>query len=88
MSVFRDLSDSDETRVTFMLYPPDLPKEEIRKTRPVQRKLQRNEILFVNGSVRMELEAPAEGSFVWQGHSGEPMGRDILGPEVFEFMAL
>ncbi|KXG51318.1 uncharacterized protein PGRI_093300 [Penicillium griseofulvum] len=88
VSIFRDLSDTDETRVTFMLYPPDLPKEEIRETRPVMRKLQRNEILFVNGLVRMELEVPAEGSFVWQGNSGEPMGRDMLGPEVFEFMAL
>ncbi|OQE10128.1 hypothetical protein PENFLA_c001G10950 [Penicillium flavigenum] len=88
VSVFRDLSDTDETRVTFMLYPPDLPKEEIRETRPFIRKLLRNEILFVKGSVRMELEVPAGGSFVWQGNSGEPMGPDMLGPEVFEFMAL
>ncbi|KAJ5462808.1 hypothetical protein N7475_007752, partial [Penicillium sp. IBT 31633x] len=27
VSIFRDLSDTDETRVTFILYPPDLPKE-------------------------------------------------------------
>lgn len=58
------------------------------ETRPVVRKLRRNEILFVKGSVRIEIEVPAEGSFVWQGNSGEPMGRDMLGLEVFEFMAL
>ncbi|KOS37044.1 hypothetical protein ACN38_g12187 [Penicillium nordicum] len=88
VSVFRDLSDTDETRVTFMLYPPDLPKEEIRQTRPFVRKLRRNEILFVKGSVRMELNVPTEGSFVWQGHNSEPMGRDMLGSEVFKFMTL
>ncbi|KAJ6142230.1 hypothetical protein N7497_011329 [Penicillium chrysogenum] len=88
VSVFRDLSNIGETRATFRLYPRDIPKGETRETRPVVRKLRRNEILFVKGSVRMEIEVPAEGSFVWQGNSGEPMGRDMLGIEVFEFMAL
>lgn len=72
--------------MTFKLYPPDLPKEAIRETRPVARKLQLNEILFVKGSVRMGIEVPAGGSFVWEGHSGEPMGRDMFGGEVFKFM--
>ncbi|CAG8057774.1 unnamed protein product [Penicillium nalgiovense] len=88
VSAFRDLSNIDETRATFRLYPRDIPKGEMRETRPVVRKLRRNEILFVKGSVRMEIKVPAEGSFVWQGNSGEPMGRDMLGLEVFEFMAL
>lgn len=71
-----------------MLYPPDLPKETTSEIRPFVRKLRRNEILFVKGSVRIELEVPSRGSFVWQGNSGEPMGRDMLGSDVFEFMAL
>lgn len=60
----------------------------MRETCPVVRKLRPNEILFVKGSVRMEIEVPVGGSFVWQGNSGEPMGLDMLGPEVFEFMAV
>ncbi|KAJ5249406.1 hypothetical protein N7524_011722 [Penicillium chrysogenum] len=88
VSTFRDLSNIGETRTAFRLYPLNIPKAETRETRPVVRKLRRNEILFVKGSVRMEIEVPAEGSFVWQGNSGKPMGRDMLGLEVFEFMAL
>ncbi|KAJ5473993.1 hypothetical protein N7475_003559 [Penicillium sp. IBT 31633x] len=88
VSAFRDLSNIGETRATFRLYPQDIPKSEMQETQPVMRKLRRNEILYVKGSVRMEIEVPAEGSFVWQGNSGEPMGRDMLGLEVFEFMAL
>jgi hypothetical protein len=88
VSVFRDLSDTDETRVTFMLYSPGLPKEAIWQIRPFVRKLRRNEILFVKGSVRMQMEVPAGGSFVWQGNNGVPMGPDMYGPEIFEFMAV
>ncbi|KAJ6174495.1 hypothetical protein N7485_005232 [Penicillium canescens] len=88
VSVFRDLSENDETRVTFKLYPPDLSREATRETRPVVRKLRPNEILFVKGSVRMGIEAPTGGSFVWLGNSGDPMASDMLGPEVFEFMAI
>lgn len=36
----------------------------------------------------MEIDVPAGGSFVWQGNSGEPMGLDMFGPEVFEFMVV
>ncbi|KXG46488.1 uncharacterized protein PGRI_053440 [Penicillium griseofulvum] len=86
VSAFRDLSNVDETRVTFMLYPQDLPKDAMLEARPVMRKLQPNEILFVKGPVRMRIEVPAKGSFVWQGNSGKPMGLDMFGPEVFEFM--
>ena len=71
-----------------MLYPPDIPKETISEVRPFIRKLRRDEILFVRGSIRMEIEVPASGSFVWQGNSGAPMGHDMLGPDVFEFMAV
>ncbi|KAJ6136801.1 hypothetical protein N7497_012354 [Penicillium chrysogenum] len=88
VSVFRDLSNIDETRVTFMLYPQDLTKQETRENQPVKRKLRPNEILFVKGSVRMEIEVPAGGSFAWQGNSGAPMGPDMYGPEVFEFMTV
>ena len=88
MSVFRDLSETEEGRTTFMLYPLDLPKEVTHETRPIKRKLRRNEILVVKGSVRMKIDVPAEGAFVWQGNSGEPMGLDMLGSEVFGFMAV
>lgn len=71
-----------------MLYPQDLTKEETRENQPVKRKLRPNEILFVKGSVRMEIEVPAGGSFVWQGSTGAPMGPDMYGPEVFEFMTV
>lgn len=53
VSVFRDLSNTDETRVTFKLYPQDIPKEATPEIRPVVRKLRPNKILFVKGSVRM-----------------------------------
>lgn len=88
VSAFRDLSQTDETRVTFKLYPPGLPKEAIHETRPVARKLRPTEILFVKGTVRMEIEIPSKGGFVWQGNSDVPMGVDMLGPEVFEFMKI
>ncbi|CAG8084146.1 unnamed protein product [Penicillium nalgiovense] len=88
VSVFRDLSNIDEIRVTFMLYSQDLTKEETRESQPVKRKLRPNEILFVKGSVRMEIEVPARGSFVWQGNTGALMGPDMYGPEVFEFMTV
>lgn len=52
------------------------------------RKLRPNEILFVKGSVRMGIEVPTGGSFVWLGNSVDPMGFDMLGLEVFEFMAI
>ncbi|KAJ5153980.1 uncharacterized protein N7500_009419, partial [Penicillium coprophilum] len=65
VSIFRDLSNIDEARVTFMLYPQDLTKEETRENQPVKRKLRPNEILFVKGSVRIEIEVPARGSFIW-----------------------
>lgn len=71
-----------------MLYPLNLPKEATQETRPIMRKLRPNEILFIKGSVRMEIDVPAGGSFVWQGNSGEPMGLDMFGPEVFEFMVV
>ncbi|KAJ6182794.1 hypothetical protein N7485_001436 [Penicillium canescens] len=88
VSVFRDLSEIDETRVTFKLYPPDLPREATWETRLVVRKLRPNEILFVKGSVRMGIEVPTRGSFVWLGNSGDLMAFDMLSPEVFEFMAI
>ncbi|KAJ6093709.1 hypothetical protein N7499_003040 [Penicillium canescens] len=72
----------------FQAIPPDLSREATRETRPVVRKLRPNEILFVKGSVRMGIEAPTGGSFVWLGNSGDPMASDMLGPEVFEFMAI
>ncbi|KAJ5330560.1 hypothetical protein N7476_000343 [Penicillium atrosanguineum] len=88
VSAFRDLSQANETRVIFKLYPPDLPKEAIHETRSVARKLRPNEILFVKGSVMMEIEIPSKGGFVWQGNSGDPMGFDMIGPKVFEFMTI
>lgn len=88
MSVFRDLSNANGSRVTFKLYPQDLPKEATLEIRPVERKLQPDQILFVKGSVRMEIEVPSGGSFVWQGNSRDPMGNDILDPDVFEFMTI
>ncbi|KAJ5556040.1 hypothetical protein N7513_003682 [Penicillium frequentans] len=86
VSAFRDLARADEARVAFKLYPPGLPREATLETRPVVRKLQPHEILFVNGPIRMEIEIPAGGSFVWEGNSEDIMGYDMLGPEVFEFM--
>ncbi|KAJ5159057.1 uncharacterized protein N7500_008708 [Penicillium coprophilum] len=56
VSVFRDLSNIDEAR--------DLTKEETRENQLVKRKLRPNEILFVKGSVRIEIEVPTRGSFV------------------------
>ncbi|KAJ6126421.1 hypothetical protein N7523_002033 [Penicillium sp. IBT 18751x] len=88
VSAFRDLSQNEETKVIFKLYPPNLPKDEIHETQPGARKLQPNQILFVKGSVRMEIEIPSEGGFVWQGNSDGPMGVDMLGSEVFEFMMI
>ncbi|KAJ5517487.1 hypothetical protein N7527_009047 [Penicillium freii] len=88
VSIFRDLSDTDEIRLTFKIYPQGVPEEAIWAIQPFVRKLRRNEILFVKGSVRMEIEVPSGGSFVWQGNSGKPMGRDIHRLDVFEFMAL
>lgn len=92
VSVFRDLSNNADTRVSFKLYPSsqDLSREELAALgiQPVVRKLLPNDILFVKGSVRMEIEIPAGGSFVWQGNRGEPMGLDMLGPEVFPFMKI
>jgi hypothetical protein len=92
VSAFRDLSNDGDTRVSFKLYPSsqDLSKEELAAlgTQPVVRKLMPNDILFVKGSVRIEIEMPAGGSFVWQGNRGEPMGLDMLGPEVFPFMRI
>ncbi|KAJ5778810.1 hypothetical protein N7457_006530, partial [Penicillium paradoxum] len=35
VSIFRDLSNINETRVIFKLYPLDLLKEVIRETRPI-----------------------------------------------------
>ncbi|KAJ5752749.1 hypothetical protein N7520_009666 [Penicillium odoratum] len=86
VSAFRDLARGDEAKVVFKLYPLDLPREATLVTRPVVRKLQPHEILFVKGTIRMEIEMPAGGCFVWQGNSGDPMGYDMLGSEVFEFM--
>ncbi|KAJ5655111.1 hypothetical protein N7490_002114 [Penicillium lividum] len=86
VSAFRDLSRTDENKVVFKLYPLDLPRETTLVTQPVVRKLQPHEILFVKGTIRMEIEMPAGGYFVWQGNSGHPMGYDMLGSEVFEFM--
>ncbi|KAJ5547475.1 hypothetical protein N7513_003723 [Penicillium frequentans] len=86
VSAFRDLARTDKTRVAFKLYPPGPPREATLETLPVERKLQPHEILFVKGPIRMEIEIPAEGSFVWEGNSEDIMGYDMLGPEVFEFM--
>lgn len=92
VSIFRDLSNDGDTRVSFKLYPSshDLSREELAALRiqPVLRKLLPNDILVVKGSVRMEIEMSAGGSFVWQGNRGEPMGLDVLGPEVFSFMTI
>ncbi|KAJ5198772.1 uncharacterized protein N7498_007889 [Penicillium cinerascens] len=88
VSIFRDLSDTEETRVTFKLYPQDLPKETTLETRPVVRKLLPDEILFVKGSVRFKIEIPSGGFFVWQGNSHHIIGSDIHGSEIFEFMAI
>ncbi|KAJ5654838.1 hypothetical protein N7490_001841 [Penicillium lividum] len=86
VSAFRDLSRADGANVLFKLYPLHLPREATLETRPVVRRLQPHEILFVKGTIRMEIEMPAGGCFVWQGNSGDPMGYDMLGSEVFEFM--
>lgn len=83
---FRDLSRTDETRVVFKLYPLGLPREKTRETGPIMRELQPHEILFVKGAIQMKLEIPTGGYFVWQGNSGDPLGYNMLGPEVFEFM--
>ncbi|KAJ5265395.1 hypothetical protein N7524_006413 [Penicillium chrysogenum] len=56
VSIFRDLSNIDEIR--------DLTKEETRESQLVKRKLRPNEILFVKGSVRIEIEVPTRGSFI------------------------
>ncbi|KAJ6069156.1 hypothetical protein N7499_011043 [Penicillium canescens] len=72
----------------FQALPPDLPREATWETRLVVRKLRPNEILFVKGSVRMGIEVPTRGSFVWLGNSGDLMAFDMLSPEVFEFMAI
>jgi len=86
VSAFRDLSRGEEAKVLFKLYPLGLSREAIQEARPVERRLRAHEILFVKGSVRMEIEIPAGGSVIWQGNSGDPMGLDMLGEEVFEFM--
>lgn len=36
----------------------------------------------------MGKEVPSGGAFVLQGNSGEPMGSDMVGPEVFDIMAV
>ena len=88
VSIFRDMADTDKTRVTFSFYPQYRPPEETSTTPPFVRALQSNEILFVKGSVRIRIEVPPGGSFVWQGNSGEPMGNDIKSPGIFPFMKI
>ena len=88
MSIFRDVSSVDETRVSFKLYPIDLPEEGLSDTRPVVRRLKTNEVLFAKGSVWMEIDIPPRGCFVWEGNSADPMGDDIRGSRVFEFMKI
>lgn len=88
MSAFRDLANVNEARITFRLYPPDMPRETMNETQPVIRKLQPNEVLLVKGSVMMEIELPAQGCFVWQGNSFRPMGWDMVQTGVFEFMQI
>lgn len=88
VSAFRDLAIEKGTRITFRLYPHNIPIEMVNETRPVIRKLQQNEVLFVKGSVMIEIELPARGCFVWQGNSYRPMGFDMVQSGVFEFMKI
>ncbi|KAJ5642844.1 hypothetical protein N7490_006844 [Penicillium lividum] len=88
VSAFRDLTWTDEAKIVFELYPLDLLREATLETRPVMRKLQPHEILFMKGTIRMQIEMPAGGCFIWQGNSGGLMGYDMLGLEVFEFIVV
>lgn len=88
VSIFRDMADTDETRVTFILYAQYISPEEASTTPPIVRTLWPGEILFVKGSVTIRIKVPSGGSFVWQGNSGEPMGNDIKSPGIFPFMKI
>lgn len=83
VSVFRDLSKDSESCVSFTLYIEGCSGTETA----VVRKLKPAEILFVKGGVSMDVAIPSGGSFVFQGHSGNSMGLDMLSPKAFPFMS-
>jgi hypothetical protein len=50
--------------------------------------LRSNTILFVQGSLKMELSQPAGGYLVWQGFSARPWVSDPASSEAFDFMRI
>lgn len=90
VSIFRSLSNTVEEKVLFKIYRSSqgLTREELEilGITPDCVGLGRNEILFVKGDVWMDIVVPEEGSFIWQGNSGNAMGFDMLSPALFPFV--
>lgn len=84
VSIFRDLSNASGGSVSFTLY---IEGHEGTET-AVVRKLNPTEILFVKGSISMDVDMPSGSSFVWKGHSANSMGLNMLSPRVFPFMSI
>lgn len=93
VSVFRTLSGNLEHSVTTLkLYPLShhVSSTEFAQERGTPRtfKLRSNEVLFVQGAIKIEMSLPAGGSFVWQGFSEVPWGLDPAAFEAPAFMKI
>lgn len=92
VSVFRTLSNEPDRFVTLALYSTShhLSSTEFvhGEGAPRELKLRSNEILVVQGALRMEISLPAGGSLVWQGFSESPWGLDPSSAEAFPFMRI
>lgn len=92
VSVFRNLSNSQEEEATLKLYPSShhLSRTEFEQEHGTPRlfKLRSDEILFVRGGIKMQMSLPAGGCLVWQGFSAEPWGLDPSSSEAFAFMRI
>lgn len=48
--------------------------------------LHEDELLFVLGSVTLEIENPNDTAIIWVGYSSNPVGMDILNTDVLDFV--
>ncbi|EED20493.1 hypothetical protein TSTA_037130 [Talaromyces stipitatus ATCC 10500] len=48
--------------------------------------LREDELLFVLGSVTLEIEDPNDTAIIWVGYSSNPVGMDILNTDVLDFV--
>lgn len=93
VSVFRPFwSISRPGTVTIRLYPAshNLSKNEFQMADipPVICNLRPDQILFVRGSLWMEVSLPRDSYLVWQGYSRRPIGPDFFSPDAPLFMKI